>query len=392
MPYIKHMKSSQQFSKDGVTIYDSEFDLEPINPNQISIKIEKGKLMVIAEEISFQMNSSIKIHKIIKTSGDIKIRGELRKIELDLKFLDFIKNDPKPYVRLDIQNIEYSSHDWHFRIDVEWIPEWLIDSIVHFLKRKILKKEIPSLIHNVVKIINKVAMTGIKKYYPDYLEIKEKNLGLATKITGKPILKNSKLLIHIDGTFYRIDTGYRRIGEPGETEMHQDPLLLNVFLTDYSINTFFDAIYNQEFSFKKDSLILKVKVKENQKSISLLKDFIFVNNLYTEFGVIWMGYQFLVLTRVNFKLSIQGISKDNSDIKLKIENFEFSYYKPETDSKIVIWIANLLKQSIITFFQNNPIVDVNIPKFKLPLDIEIKKIDFKVFSRNIRGAVDLQYV
>ena len=386
---IKHLDIKQEIEiSSKAKVHEIKVNVGELNPENIKLtEPDEKTINIVVENFSMHLVALATVHEFITSSGTITCDGTIDSITLNLVFREIGEKNPKPFIDLNLTHYRIDTSKWHFALDFKYIPEWLIDLIINAFKKTILTDILPVITDMITKTTNNV----LEKNYPIYTNLQNYDLAVATQMVQKPTFDKDNLVLMIDGTFFNEQKGYRRLSEPDFIEIKENGLALNAFLSQYSLESFFDVVYNKDFDFKIGDYEIFFKTIAENKPIVFKDTILRIKDFHIEGGIKIGTNTFTLKTKISSDFMIDSIDQKNKKIIMEIIEFRFDQFEIDSNIKYLKYISPVIKQIIQWFFAWKKFFYVQIPIIKLPYDIEMGNLDLNILEHSINFGLDLNF-
>lgn len=393
-PLLKNVMLNETISVSVLKIYKTNMTLEDIKSDHVSCKdlSQAGHLTCEIRDTRFHMVSTARIDAFIfKSDGIIHADGVIPIIRLRIAFQDFnATHYGKPYVNLELEELEFDKKALKIHLDFKNIPSSLINTIVDLFK-SVLVKNLRDSIKKFFKasgngLINK----AIEKNFPVSVPIPPLGVSLQTALNSKPVIDEHDVAIGIDGTFFVTSQGYKRDKDAQKVE---GDALANYFgdvsLTAYTLNSLHEALRGREIAFNVAGVDLVVKLEGSGEirispkgiegarlgaMVRGTKGKTFVEGKMNVSALLWLGihksYDFFLDTDLQ---------------QWSINSFDFNSNLP-----VVHHLGKLIPYLINTYVHYFHKLSLDIPDVILPFDLKVKDLGLVLTEQILQVGVSVQ--
>lgn len=340
--------------------------------------------------VDFKAVSYADLHyKFFYTTGTVNTIGRVSNIESKIIFKDFNPQDPKPYIDIKVQGFTYDEAKWQIYVDFDYIPNFIANIIIELIQTKLLE----IIISNVVEALNHFGGDLVnnltRQYYPMELDT-DYSLGLSTYLVDRPDIKNEYAYLKVDGTFYDKNTGYRRTGDPQSIELdHSNDYKTNLFISEYTLNTLFVALYGKDINITWNDITFRTKVNQAQNFVEITNKQITITAFEFELNIIYKETNLVAYVCLNSLLSLKSTNFAERTVELRVEYINFDRFEIKGNIPYVEYLSVPVRLAIMAVLIKYDTFTFSLPQFDLPLDLSLTKLDIKMFDRNVRAGVEL---
>lgn len=388
--HIKEITIDEKLVIDEITIKRSYVKAEPFEPKEIYIEqAETDHFHLVCNNIKFDLKNDVDVHwKFFKSSGVIRTRGKIDKVVSKITFKNYDPNDPKPYLDLKVEHMELYVNNWDVDVDIKNIPNFLINLIIKLFKANILK----DFLEKVIRAINEKAKIKvnqkIKEQYPLQID-SDYNISVESILTGSPLIISNSMLIQVDGTFFDTTNGYHRFTEPDYMELDRDDMyLVDLFLSEYTVNSLFSALYNKDVEIHFGPFVISFIVQEDKKFIKFLDGQIKLED-FSFMGRVQIGPLLGSLdASVNGTFKINRVNPLDKKVHLQIVDINFTKFIINSTWDQLVKYSDIIRLALQTGLMFKENFAIAVPKLKIPYNIDVYDINIQVNEHNIKIGVD----
>lgn len=385
---IKNLDIKQEIEISKAKVHEIKVKIGPITPENIKLTEPDEKTITIeVTNFSMHLEAQATIHELITSSGTIKCDGAIEMISLNLVFKELDPKNPKPFINLSLEHYKIFLDKWHFALDFKYIPEFLIDLIINAFKRTIITDVLPV----VTDVISSKTNEILDQNYPVFMNLENMDLAVATLMVEKPFFDEDNLVLKIDGTFFNEQKGYRRLGEPEFIGIRENSLGFNAFLSQYSLESFFDVVYNQDFHFKIQDYEIFFKTIPEKNPIVFMENILRIQDFHVEGGIKFNSYNLSFKTKVKSDFMIDSIDQESKRIHLEIIKFKFAQFEIDSNIPNLQFISPIIQKGLEFFLSWKRFFYVEVPLIKLPFDIELDNLGFNILDHSINLGIDFNF-
>lgn len=363
--------------------------IDPFTPEEFKIEGADNNVMKMSlTNIAFHIDTDVEVKKsFFHDSGSIKMTGKVDRVDISVISNPYNEADPRPYCTVQINNISVNPDNWDFNLDIKYIPDFIANFIMSIVKKTALKSIIDQVSATAVKSANELVTKTIADYYPLAIDT-EYDTSLSTKLTGMLSFADMSAFVPVDGTFYDTKAGYSHKDNPDPiiTKL-SDQCTVDMFLTEYTVNTLFNSLFNKDIEFSYKSLSFKVITEDDKKVVSFKNNNIILDKFSLTFRGEVQGIFVEANTVTSAELFIKSTDASQKTIELGINNLNFDEFELKSSFPFVDKSASIIKSLIYLALKLKNSVKVKIPTFYLPFDIDLTGIEATINEENMRFGV-----
>jgi len=393
-PFLKDVMLNETISVSVLKIQQTNMTLEDIKSDRVFCTdlADIGHLTCEIHDTKFHMLSKARIDAFIfKSDGTIHADGVIPIIRLKIAFQDFnATHFGKPYLDLELQELEFDKKSLQIHLDFKNIPSSLINTIVELFK-SLLAKNLRDSIKKFFKVNgNALINKQIHKSFPTSIPIEPLGISLQTALNIKPVIDGHDVVLGIDGTFFVTSQGYKRDKDAPKIE---GDALANYFgdvsLTDYTLNSLLEALNNRDIILNVYGIDIVVRVEGTGvirispkgiegKTISVFvrgsKGSQFVQAKIDVSALLWLG----IHKSLDFFL-------DTDLQKWSINSFDFKSNLP-----VIQHFGRFIPYLINTYVRYFHKLSLDIPDVILPFDLKVKDLGLVLSDEILQVGVSVQ--
>ena len=396
MPIINKFTEKITVTEDReykeITIKKILTKINPLNPEDIVIKNStSNELIVIVSNLSFDILTDIDVSfTLLNDSGKVRSVGFVNEITICIKFKPYDEKEAKPYIEVDLVEFVTDTSTWKYIIDMNHIPKVISNSITDKFKSFVIRDALKKIIEKVNSDGRDFFNSVFQQFYPNQLDSKEMDLSVITRLVDKPNIKENKVLIPIDGCFFRTDEECKRTEEPGIISTNQETNnLVEVFVSEFSIGSLFDSLYNKDIVLHDSDILLTFRPRNVITNILFEGKKIKVKEFASMITIKYGETHLQVDSTISSEFKVKGFDSASNTISLQIAKLDFNEFELQSNIPFLSNFSYMVKYVIYTavFFKDT--YSFAVPDFSLPFGIKINNLSLEVLEKDIKIGVDL---
>ena len=390
---IQELNIDASFDFGNIQLDKIKVRVKPIESDKVKIDhAEDDYAFVKVDSVGFEIEGDLDVvYSIYSGSGKLKLSGFIDEGTFKLKMNELKLDDPRPYTDFRLMSLSIQPEMWEFNVDITNVPKFVSDFIIMQMKESLLEKTVVEIFKRIDDNVKNVINDFIRSFYPLELNT-DYNLVLNTKLVNKPYVVNNQLILNIDGTFFDKEKGYKRIGEPKEIpEDSFDSLELDLFFSQYSANTLFNALYNKELKIFDSEMTVTFKPKREGEFIEFNDNKVTLKQFAGVIDVKYGGLDFSLDFILNGMFIMNLISVSDLYVELKIITIDFDKFEFNSNIPFVSVIAPYVKIMVEKLINVKDTFNFNLPQFQFPYNVTLAAADIKVLNGFARASADLNF-
>ena len=382
-PFLKNVFMDEWIDTGMLKIETTNMNMEDIKSEQVTCIETQRKDFLQCQIIKAQFNMASTAYLdavIFKNHGKIMVRGILDVVTLKIGFMDFnTTHFGRPYVAINLDEITFDKNTLKINLDFRGIPSFLVEKTIEFFKSKVISK----LRDEIMKFANKQGSDKINmvvhKVFPHTVILDPVGISLQTALLFKPSIDEHDLVIGIDGTFFDTQSGYKRDKDAAEvTGDAMDHFFGDVSLTNYTINSFFQAIYQKRISMSLGPIQLEMISTTLDPDVSISPSLIQISRMSgitrgesgSNFGEVTMDVSLDMIVGIHTSIDFF--------LDLDIPHFDLHEFKMKTNIPMISYFESAIRfflEQAIKYFHS---FSLDIPNFVLPFDMKVVDVGLQM--------------
>lgn len=398
-PLLKNVVLNETIDVSLLKLTSSVLDIANLLPSQIDCPFNNDPNFIQCEisKAAFNIISQAEIDTpLFKSTGTIKCQGVLNLIRVRFGFKEFTeKQKGKPFLNLVLEDLHFDKDSMQIHIDMKGIPNALIDQIVKTFKSSVLNKIKENLIKFVKEKGNLKINQIIDEKYPSAVDLVDIGISMRTELNACSIIDQENIIFGMDATFYDTKTGYKRTKESHLIDSKpMDKYFLDIALTSYMINSFFESIYDKRIKVTTEKAVFEVQ--STWKSPDLVIDSEAVKcNAFTGALKLYKENMFAeFIGDVSFDLHLNSRKSIDQFVDFDFKKLSLNEMKFNSNIPVVKYMEFFVKYALKSLFVFLHSFSVDIPNINFPGDIKLTDFELRMNSGFIDAgiSVDIDHV
>ena len=398
-PFIKNITITDPIEASILTLHKTELVLADVQPSQIvwpSLDKE-GYLECEVLKVGFKLVGHGEIKAaFFKSKGTVLATGFVSKVVVRFAFEDFsAARKDKPFVKVELQQFEFDTKSMIIKLDFRLIPDSLINNVISLFKSVVVKSIQSSIAKSFKLKFNKAVNEFVEREYPASVSLGPYGLSLQTLLSSKPTVTAMEVVLGLDGTFFDTAAGYSRSKDAAAVSTHKlDRFFGDLTVTSYSVNTFFEAVFNKDFVFDLAGTSLTLRSELSHPDVRMSSRGIRLDK-YPLFARVQRGKDFLE-SRSEVSLLLDAEVHKSVDFFLDFFVREFAFHKLEfrSDKPFMAVLGRVVRLFMMALFAAKQKFSLGIPDVNLPFDTKLKDlgVDIEDGYLQVGASVDVDHV
>lgn len=390
--HFKHFEMPVSLEVPGLTLSNLVIDLDPLDPSNLNMFFSPDDNSVVLDfqEISLSANGNIDVQKWVHLSGTVKVKVHLRRLIVKVLFLDGIRDNNglyKPQVLVKVTLIDIPKDDLEIKVDLSYIPDFLANFIIKFIKGYALDS-VKLFIYQFVpgdgsKQVNQI----IADQYPLDIPVNQPGLGidldLSTLLTRKIRVLEDRLLVSVDGIITTPEDPSPIRPTPSIIDFDPkdtDNVLLGISesLVDSALNSFANIDHHNIYSKILGPLKLQIKSNLDERTVSINKQDISLNKMLISVDAVYFGFTIKAHYYIDAGMVVNWIDLNEGIVNISITRVKVTDFKFECNIPIVQKYGHYLKDFIETFGVLVKGYEIGFRPVVIPYNIKFSKIGFEL--------------
>ena len=390
--HFKHFEIPVSLEVPGLSLSNLVIDLDPLDPSNLNMFFSPDDNSVVLDfqEIRLSANGNIDVQKWVHLSGTVGVKVRLRRLTVKVVFLDGVRDHNglyKPQVSVQVALIDIPKDDLQIKVDLSYIPDFLANFIIKFIKGYALDS---------VKLFVNQFVPGdgtqqvnaiIANQYPINIPVNQTGLAidldLSTLLTQKIRVLQDRLLVSVDGIVTTPeDTAPIR---PNPSIIHFDPkdndnILLGISesLVDSALNSFANIDHHNIYSKILGPLKLQIKSNLDERTVTITQKDISLNRMLISVDALYFGFTVKAHYYIDAGLVVNWIDLNQGIVNISITRVKVTDFNFDCNIPIVQAYGHYLKDFIETFGVLVKGYEIGFRPVSIPYNIKFSKIGFEL--------------
>ena len=348
-----------------VLLKDGAYLILDLKQVEIQTKLEIQKDLVIFDE-----------------SGTVEAKSLIKSVKFRINQQDSQNTPQTPLLSLKLMELIIDKESFAFSFDFEHIPSFASNLIIKLFKERIFDMIIDKLTLNINNKGNKVLNSLIQKHYPTEVELKHKVV-LRTNLIDRIDFTDERVIgFSISGLFYK------KARDLHELTGNADKLV-NLYLFENSVNSLFNALYNEEIVFGNKEKRVTFMTREAKPYISFRDGYVEMKKLPVKFRIVYPNNYIELDSIVNCNLTLLEIDLNTSKLLITINDLSFDEFNIESDYFLLDKLSFITKYGIYLYLKIKNTFQFTLPKISHSFPFNTHSFDFNVKSGYMNVSFDL---
>lgn len=389
---IEDMTIVENMRIGGFNIKQTNVKIYPIKPEQIIVGMGQGDILFLSiKNLYVKTVSNTALDMLLfDWDGKISTSGYINRVRCIVKFKKFNEKDPRPYLESAIDKVEITNFSWDIDVDADFVPSFITNKVLKVFNQLTLQLLIENIMKNIDADITSIINQAIKREYPLFFDLGY-DVAVSSKLVEKVRIIDNTLLLKIDGTFYDKKKGLIRHDQPLPMDLNYvGDYLIDLFISDFSLNSIFQAIADKNMKIYKDNIDLIIYTGDQHKYISIEEGQLKFDKLKAQANIDYSGYKVKADFTLKGNLDMDTSQIDNELLKLKVKSFEFEEFNLDGNVPYITYVPGVIKFLVKTALYYNNEFTLPIPQFQLPFGIKLTKKQAILKNNNANLSVNFE--
>lgn len=237
---------------DGIKMDHIEASLTKMLPQNLTYTLlpNENAFILNIKKPNVYIKSNLQVNKVLSFVGKLEIVVEVEEIQVKVFLIpEEGKKLMKPKIKLELLKFDLPSDKIIVSVDLAYVPTWLSDMIIFFIKgnllnqvRDLVKDYVPN---DLCNLLNDLIQEG----YPAELPVIFDDMHLPILLTKAPVITPNQVHLFVDGYIYSDKTGKpetRRSPSPVTLYTPSDQSI-SISVSDETVASFFISLLKSEF-------------------------------------------------------------------------------------------------------------------------------------------------
>jgi hypothetical protein len=315
-------------------------------------------------------------------AGRIYIDFIIEKIKVKIQFVDDRGQLLKyPKIHASMTYFEVCVDKFNITIDLNWVPNFVTDFIIYFIKNLLVTKIGDFLLDYISTEGTAQVNDMIKEGYPSEVELSE-GLTIGMLLTQMIQVNGNRLMIKVDGFSFLKSTHLPERNSPSSIKFKKydtEGVVMGISQEMMSsiLEVYFLEINKNKFKIDKNGVKGTLKTNINKDSFVITKKGMSLVNVLVDGDLEYWGYTIKISFKMNAGLEINTFNFYKNIVIFSITNVNLHDYNFNSNTKFIRSFGPYIISAIEAFGIFFHDYKLPIPHIDLPYNIHLDSAKFR---------------
>ena len=395
IPYLstlmKRIELKEEMEHKEIDITHAISHALPIVEKDLTFTFKNNNLYVKLANVNISTILDVNVsYPLYNNKGKVRFGGVIDEITWRIGFKKFHKDNPKPLINVTVDDLKVDYSQWTVNLGFDFVPKTIADMIEKNVRDGVISRVTQENVDEIGISVREYVDQLSSLFYPTQYD-SPFDISVISSLTGQPKIEDGKISIPVDGTFFKTSAGLMRSGEPEELDRDEKVTnLIELFISDYSFNTFLDSINGKELKISKPNYDINLQLNTAKNKNKFEDGRIKLNSASFVYTLRKDETFITIEATVNTELTVSNIDWTKKTFELGVPFLEIVKLTVDSSVRIIRDLVPLYYLIIygVLYFKHD--FTLSIPDIQLPFGLSINDANLEVLERDIKLGLDIQ--